>query len=93
MKRFSENDQKICIEKKLREHFSPVKDWQPDHALRLLLHPVEEVEGLDQVGVPGLLEAGPHTGLHVDASEGLGLAKDPGDLDTVTEQEAKLPLV
>ena len=70
-----------------------MQHWQPDHALRLLLHPVEEVESLYQVGVAGLLEARPHAGLHVDPAKCLGLTEDPRDLETVTEEQAKLPLV
>ena len=58
----------------------PVEDWEPDHALRLLLHPVEEVERLDELVVAGGLEAGPHTRLHVGPAERLGLAQHPGHL-------------
>ena len=64
-------------------HYSmavPVEDGEPDHALRLLLHPVEEVESLDELVVPGGLEAGPHTRLHVRPAERLGLTQHAGNL-------------
>ena len=69
----------------LREYFQPVEDGEPDHALRFLLHPLEEVQSLDQIAVSGLLEAGPDAGVDVDPTKGLSLAQDSGDLDTVTE--------
>ena len=57
-----------------------MEDGEPDHALRLLLHPVEEVESLDELVVAGGLEAGPHTRLHVGPAERLGLAQHTGNL-------------
>ena len=59
----------------------PVQDWQPHHGLRLLLHPAQEVQGLNELVAPRLLKAGPHTGLHVGAAKGLDLAQHPGNLE------------
>ena len=72
---------------------APVEDGKPDHALRFLLHPLEEVQSLDQIAVSGLLEAGPDAGVDVDPTEGLSLAEHSGHLDAVTEQQPQLPLV
>lgn len=71
----------------------PVEDGQPDHALGFLFHPLQEVQGLNQIAVSGLLEARPDAGVDVDTTESLSLAQDPGDLDTVTEQQTQLTLV
>ena len=76
-----------------RQTKRPVEDRKPDHALRLLLHPLEEVEGLNQIAVSGLLEARPDAGVDVDPTEGLSLAEHSGHLDAVTEQQPQLPLV
>ena len=70
-----------------------MENRKPDHALRLLLHPLEEVEGLNQIAVSRLLEARPYAGVDVDPTEGLSLAQHSGHLDAVTEQQAQLPLV
>ena len=59
----------------------PVQDRQPDHGLGLLLHPAQEVQRLDELVSPRLLEAGPHTRLHVGAAKGLDLAQHPRNLD------------
>lgn len=58
-----------------------MQDRQPHHGLRLLLHPAQEVQGLDELVTPRLLEAGPHTRLHVGAAKGLDLAQHPGNLE------------
>ena len=71
----------------------PVEDGQPHHALRFLFHPLQEVQGLNQLAVPSLLEAGPDAGVDVDTTEGLSFAQNSGDLDTVTEQQPQLTLV
>ena len=57
-----------------------MEDGEPDHALRLLLHPVEEVERLYELVIAGGLEAGPHTRLHVGPAERLGLTQHAGNL-------------
>ena len=64
--------------------YEAVEYGQPYHALRLLFHPVEEMQSLDHVlSRSGLAETAPHRRLHVGASKRGQLTKHPGDLDAV----------
>ena len=67
---------------------------QPDHALRLLLQPAEEVHGFDLALVlAGLLETAAHRWLDVGAAERGDFAQLARHLDAIVQQQAELALV
>lgn len=71
-----------------------VQHGQPDHALRLLLQPAQEMHGLYLVLVLArLLEAAAHAWLDVRATERRDFAQLPRYLDTVVQQESQLTLI
>ena len=73
--------------------YEPMQNRQPDHALRLLLHPVEEMKGLNQVFAWACFaEAAPHRGLHVGPTKGGEFAQNSGDLDAIMQQKAQFSL-
>ena len=63
----------------------PVKDRKPDHALRLLFHPIEKVESLNELLIPGRLKTWPHTRLYVRPSKGLNFSQDSWNLRNIVK--------